>query len=212
MIAGWPRPAYVPRSVSGMPGWVCSHALDVGLVDHRLVVGRARRAVGRPFEVRRDHHAGHRVAQRIDLRWCAARGQVVGLQVIGEQRLAEVEVAVKRLAVGIEQQLARIAAVPRGRIPRAVDAETVALVRLDGREVAVPDVAVDLVEVDPLLAAVLGDQAQLYPFGHLGEQREVGACTVVAGAKGISGARPDGGYRRLIRRHQSAHQPVAAAI
>src|ERR687896_642527 len=111
---------------------------------------------------------------------------------------------------------------PGGRVPWPVDTEAVALAGGDGGQVAVPDVAVDLIEVDPLLAAVLGDQAQFHPLGHLGEQREVGARPVVGGAKGITGARPDGGYRyfssssragvRLSRRHQSTHQPVAAAI
>ena len=105
------------------------HALDVGLVDHCLVVGRARCAVGRPLEERVDHHAGHGVAERVDLGRGPAGDQVVGLQVIGEQGLGEVEVAVKRLAVRVEQQLARIAAVPGRWIPRAVDPEAVALIR-----------------------------------------------------------------------------------
>jgi hypothetical protein len=40
-----------------------------------------------------------------------------------------------------------------------VHSESVALPGGDGGEIAVPDVAVDLVEVDSLLAAVLGNQA-----------------------------------------------------
>ena len=102
---------------------------------------------------------------------------------------------------------------PGGGIPRAVDAEAVALPGCDGGQIAVPDVAVDLVEVDALLGAVLADQAQLDPLGDLGEQREVGARTVVGGTEGIARSRPDGGYRRRrVGRHQLTHQPVAAAI
>ena len=63
-------------------------------------------------------------------------GGIVGFQVVGEQRLGEVEVAVERLAVRVEQQLARVAAVPRRRVPRAVHPEAVALARGDGGQVA----------------------------------------------------------------------------
>ncbi len=192
------------------------HALDVRLVDHRLVVrGGARRAVGGPLEERVDHDAGHGVAERVDARRRAPPGgQVVGVQVVGEQRLAEVERAVERLAVRVEQQLARVAAVPGRRVPRPVHPEAVALARCDCGQVAVPDVAVDLVEVDALLAAVLADQAEFDAFGDLREQREVGARPVIGGAEGgIGGARPYGGYRgRLVRCHQPTHQPVASAI
>ena len=53
----------------------------------------------------------------------------VGVQVVGEQRLGEVEVAVEGLAVRVEQQLARIAAMTRRGIPRPVHPEAVALAR-----------------------------------------------------------------------------------
>ena len=189
------------------------HALDVSLVDDGLVVRRARRTVGCPLEKRVDHNAGHGVPQRVDPRWRAARRQVLRVQVVGEQRLGKVELAVERLAVRVEQQFARIAAVPGRGIPWPVHPESVSLPRRDGRQVAVPHVAVDLVEIDPLLGAVLGDQAQLHPLGHLGEQREVGARAVVCGAEGIAFTRPDRGYgRRFGRRHQARHQPVAKPI
>ncbi len=153
------------------------------------------------------------MAEGIDHRRGAAGGQVVSLQVVGEQRLGEVEVAVERLAVRVEQQLARIAAVTRRGIPWPVYPEAVTLTGCDGGQVAVPHVAVDLVEVDALLAAVLGDQAQLHPLGDLGEQREVRARAVVCGAErivvpghtvGTDAGSADG--------HQPTHQPVAAPI
>ncbi len=144
-------------------GMGLGHALDVCLVDDRLVVGRPRRAVGCPLEERVDDHAGHGVAQRVHHRRGSTRGLIGfhiftgGRQVVGEQRLAEVEFAVEGLAIRIEQQLAGIAAVPGGGIPRPVHPEAVALTRGHRRQIGVPDVSVDLVEVDPLLGAVLGD-------------------------------------------------------
>jgi hypothetical protein len=56
-----------------------------------------------------------------------------------------------------------------------------------------PNEAVDLVEVDPVLAAVLGDQAQLDPLRALGVQREVGGRAVIGGAQRVALARPRGG-------------------
>ncbi len=41
------------------------HALDVGLVDHGVVVWVFRCAVGSPVEERVDHHRRHRVAERV---------------------------------------------------------------------------------------------------------------------------------------------------
>ena len=193
------------------------HALDVCLVDDRLVVGRPRRAVGCPLEERVDDHAGHGVAQRIHHRRGSTRGLIGfpiftgGRQVVGEQRLAEVEFAVEGLAIRIEQQLAGIAAVPGRGIPRPVHPEAVALTRGHRRQIGVPDVSVDLVEVDPLLGAVLGDQAQFDFVGHLGEQRKVGPRTVIGGAQRVGAPGPDGRHRnRFGGRHQPTHQPVAA--
>src|SRR2546427_196322 len=75
------------------------HPFDVSLVDDGLVVRRARRAIGGPLEERVDHDACHGVAQRVDPRRRTARGGIVGCQVVGEQRLGELEVAVERLAI-----------------------------------------------------------------------------------------------------------------
>ena len=86
------------------------HALDVGLVDDRLVVGGARCMVGPPLEERVDHHAGHGVPQRVDPRRDPAAGRIVGFEVIGVERLGEIEVAVEGFAVRVEEQLAGVAA------------------------------------------------------------------------------------------------------
>ncbi len=157
-----------------------------------------------PVEERVDHHAGHGVAERVDHRGSPGVGpigvgavRVDGLEVVGEQRLAEGEIAVERLAVRVEQQLARVTPVAGRRIEGAVDAKSVALARGDVRQIGVPDVSVDLVEGDPRLAAVVVDQAQLDLLGDLGEQREVGARAVIGGAERIRGPRPNGGQSGL---------------
>ena len=176
------------------------HALDMGLIDDRLVIRRQRCPVESPVEERIDHHAGHRVAERVDHRGSTGFARVAvrvnAVQVIGEQRLPEGEVAVERLPVRVEQQLAGVTAVAGGRVERPVHPESVALARGDVRQIRVPDVAVHLVERDSRLAAVLRDQAQLHLVGHFGEQRKVGASTVIGGAERIGGARPDGSQRR----------------
>ena len=154
----------------GYAGVRLRHSLDVRLVDDRLVIRRAGSAIRAPLEERVDHDAGHGVAEGVDVWRLAAGDQIVGFEIEGVQRLGELEFAVERLAVRVEQQLARIAAVPRRRAPRPVYPEAVALTGSDRRQVAVPHVTVDLLEVDAVLAAVLADQAQLDSLGDLGEQ------------------------------------------
>jgi hypothetical protein len=65
-----------------------------------------------------------------------------------------------------------------------VDPVAVALARLHGGQVAVPDEAVDLAQGDPGLGLVVGEQAQLHALGDLGEDREVRPGAVVARAQG----------------------------
>ena len=60
-----------------------------------------------------------------------------------------------------------------GRV-RAVHPVAVLLARADTRQVAVPDEAIHLGELNPRLAAIPAvEQAQLHPLGHLGEQGEL---------------------------------------
>ena len=81
-------------------------ALDVRLVDHRLVVGVARRPVLLPVEERIDHDRLHRV-----------RAGVLGVALlgvaerVGEARRRPVDRSLECLRVRVEQQLARVAAV-----------------------------------------------------------------------------------------------------
>jgi hypothetical protein len=115
------------------------------------------------------------------------------------QRGIPAQLAVEGLRVRVDQELAGIAAVPAGRIVRAVDAEAVALSRADAREVAVPDVGIDLREVDARLGPALVEQAQLDPLRDARVQREVGAAAVEARAERIRISRPDLQVRLLQR-------------
>ena len=152
-------------------------ALDVGFVDHGLVVRRVRGAVALPVEERVDHHALHHVLGGVLI--------VVGVlvaEVVGEHGLVPVHATLHGLDVGVEQQLAGVAAQTLGRVPRAVHAVAVALTGLDLREVGVPHVAVHGGDIHAGFLAVLVEQTQLNLFGHFREKGEISACAVERGA------------------------------
>ncbi len=184
-----------PKSF-GDAGMDPGQALDVGLVDDGLVVRGEWCAVERPVEEGVDHHAGHGLAERVDHRGstgvCRVAFWANGVHVVREQRLPEGEVAVEGFSVRVEQQLARVTPVAGRRIEQPVDSKPVALAWADVRQVGVPDVSVHLVEGDARLAAVVVDQAQVDLVGDLGEQRKVGAGTVIGGPEWIGVARPHG--------------------
>ena len=109
---------------------------------------------------------------------------------VGVERLVPGDPAVDRLRVRVEQQLARVAPVAAGRVVGPVHAVAVALARHDPRQVAVPDQRLALGEVVAGLDAVVVEQAQLHPLRDLGEDREVGAATVVGRAEGVRRSGP----------------------
>ena len=162
------------------------HSLDVCLVDDRLVVGDVEASVALPVEERVDHHGlGHvRAGVVVVARVLVAEGVAV-------QALVPVDVARGGLGVGVEQQLVRVAAQPLLRVPRPAHPVAVALTGLDPRQVAVPDVGVDLGQLDPGLGAGLVEEAELDLLGDLAEQREVGAAPVERRAQRVGAPRPD---------------------
>ena len=100
-------------------------ALDVGLIDDRVVPGDPRRPILAPVERRIDDHAlrnsGGAVAVVLaEVRVCMA-------DFIAEQHVAPADGAIDRLGVGVQQELGGIEAVPVGRVVGAVDAVPVAL-------------------------------------------------------------------------------------
>ena len=110
-------------------------ALDVQLVDHRLVPRRPRRAVIPPRERIVDDRGQRRVRGAV---------AIVGRRVVGEshakaeERIVPPRRASDDLRVRIHDQLARVEALSVLRRVRAVDAEAVELTRMDVWQVAVP--------------------------------------------------------------------------
>ena len=122
-------------------------AAHVRLVDQRLVVGGARLPVVGPVEVRVDHHAARHERRAVA---GVHRRRITGL--VGKQRRVPAQPALDGLAVGVQQQLGRVAAVAAGRVIGPVHPVAVALAGADAGQVAVPDEAVDLGQLDPGLA------------------------------------------------------------
>nr|BFF14623.1 hypothetical protein GCM10025699_59260 [Microbacterium flavescens] len=69
-------------------------------------------------------------------------------------------------------------------------AVAVSLTGLDGRQIGVPDVGVDLAELDPRLGARLVEETQLDLGGGFAEDREIGAAAVVGRAEWVGIAGP----------------------
>ena len=143
ITAGWAMPGVGAAQLLGHVGVERGQPLDVRLVDDALVVGAAERAVALPVEVGVDHDAEQHVRRGVLV---VARLGVV--EVVAEQRRAPVDGARGRLGVGVEQQLARVAAQPAAGVVGAVDAVAVALPGLHLGQVAVPHEGVDLGDLD----------------------------------------------------------------
>ena len=118
-------------------------------------------------------------------RLSSSLGSLGVVEPVGEQRLVAVDLAVDRLRVRVEQQLGRVAALAPLRVVGAVHPVAVALAGPHRGQVAVPDEAVDLGQLDAALGAVVVDEAELDPVGDLREQGEVRARPVVRGAEGV---------------------------
>ncbi len=161
-------------------------ALDVRLVDQRLVVRRVRAPVALPVEERGDHDAQHHALPGVVV---VAR---VGVsELVAEHRLVPGDVADRGLGVGVEQELGRVAAQPLRGVVGAVDAVAVALAGLQVGQVAVPHERVDLEHRDPGLLARVVEEAQLDLLGDLAEDREVGADPVERRAQRVGATGPD---------------------
>ena len=93
-------------------------ALDVRLVDHRLVPRRAQRAVALPVEARVDHHA---LRDRVGVVLVVALEvgvRLAGRDVREDVAAVEPDRALDRLRVRVEQELARVEAVALARARR----------------------------------------------------------------------------------------------
>ncbi len=171
------------------------HRPHVRLVDHGLVVRDPQRAVVGPVEERVDDHRALGVGRRV-----VVVERAVVAEPVGVQRLVPVDLPVDGLGVRVEQQLGGVAPVAAGGVVRAVDAEAVALPGHDPGQVAVPDQGLALGQVVTGLLAVVVEQAQLDALGHLREDREVRATTVVGRAErvGRSGPHVQGAHLNVL--------------
>ena len=160
-------------------------ALDVDLVDDRLVELDVRRPVVAPVEVRVVHdRPGHERGAVVVV------ARVLVAERVGKAGRVPVDLSLDGLGVGVDEQLGRVAALAVLGRPRPVDPVAVTLPGRDRRQVGVPAERVHLFEAEPFLAALVVEQAQVDGLGHLGEQREVGPGAVVGGSEWIRAPRP----------------------
>ena len=143
-------------------------ALDMHLVQHRVLVGVARTAPLAPGEDGIDDKAARNVDRRVQ--WA---GPVRIGRVVAEDFRSEPDLAVDGPRVRVEQQLRRVVAHPAGRVPRPGDPVAVGLPRSDARHEPVPHPGVVLRQGDPGLRAAVVEQAQLHRVaaGRHGEVR-----------------------------------------
>ena len=170
----------------------CREALDVHLVDDRVVPRNPRSLVIAPFEggienrgQRRERGAVARVRLQVAL------GMVHSVSV---HRVVPAQGAADPLRIRIEDHLGRVEAVPGARVVRAAYPVAVQLPRPDVEQVAVPD------EIGPLrqgktsgLSRRVGavEEAQLHLLGMLREDREVDTLSVPGRAERVRLAGPD---------------------
>ena len=173
------------------------HALDVGLVDDRVAPGDARACDAEPVEVvGHDHRTGD-VGGRVAV---VAHEVVVALADVPEGLRPQVDHAVDGPGVGIHEQLVGVPPPPARGVPRTVHPEAVARARRDSGDVGVEDVERRLAQVDPMLGAVVVEQAQVDRLGALGPDRHVDAVAVGHDAEGVPVARPQ---VRAVGAHRS---------
>ncbi len=166
-------------------------ALDVHLVDDRLVPRRLEQPVALPVEGRVDHDAlRHR--DRVVL----AVGDEIRLLAVGrvrrDPRRVPVDAALDRPGVGVDHELRRVEPVALLGGVGAVHAVAVALPGADPGQVSVPVERGTLRELVARLATLLVVEAELDPLGVLGEQREVRSLSVPRRAEWGRAAGPQG--------------------
>src|SRR5438067_7633155 len=101
------------------------------------------------------------------------------VELVAEQRLIPVDVALECFRIRIEQELLRVAPQPSLRLVRTMHAEAIALTWPDVGEVTVPDERVPLGQAEPGLLALVVVQAQIDAVGNFAEDGEVRAAPVV---------------------------------
>src|SRR3954452_4451472 len=149
----------------GHVGVQVSEPFDVGLIDDRVGERRARRSVVAPFERLGTHDGAGDV-----------RGGVG--RVVSVDGRVPLDAAPDGAGVGIEEQLGRVAAQARARVPRTVDPEAVARAVAGTGHTALPDVAIAELERMARLAAAFVEDADVHAVGDAAEHREAHAVAL----------------------------------
>jgi hypothetical protein len=156
-------------------------ALDVGLVDDRVVPRRAGALVVPPREQGVGHHRLGNVRGRIPP---VERG-VVATDFVAEHRIVPVEVAVDGVGVGVDKKLVGVEPEAVVGLVTAVHPVAVPLAGADAGQVAVPHEGGDLGQGVARLVAAVVEQTQLHPMGRLGEEGEIGTFSIPGGTRGV---------------------------
>ena len=155
--------------------------LDVDLVDHRVRLLSARVPVLAPVEGLVDDDGHRHVTRRVEpTRPAPTRRVAVDLRAVAQ-------VAVQGSGGRVDEQLVRVEPKPTGGIVGALDPEPVTLPGGQPRYEAVPHPEVPLREQQPLLGAVLADEAERHRLGRRRDDRDVGA---LGGEGDVDGQRP----------------------
>ena len=151
------------------------------------------RPVVAPVEVRVVHDGPGHVRGAV-----VVVARVLVAEVVREARPVPPDLALDGLGVRVEQQLGRVAPLPRAPAPtgRAPGSRTAG--RAPPRAGSRASRRRRSRRAATRRSAVVVEQAQLDLLGHLGEQREVRAAAVVGGAERVGTARPDlDGFRHM---------------
>ncbi len=185
-------------------------ALDVDLVQDRVVIGDPGTGIVSPVEViAADDRARH---ERRTVRLVAPSRRC---DIMAEDGRSPLDGAIDGAGIGVEEQLARVAAAPGGRVPRPVDAVAVALARSDAGKVAMPAVAGHLGQVDAALSTIVVEETELDTLCDPREDAEIGAQAVERRAQRIG---PTGPHRCLevatagdarVLRHRRGHRTAS---
>jgi hypothetical protein len=149
-----------PAQLLGHPGMKLGKALDVELVDDRILECRPRRPVAVPVTVRAVHHRPRHERSRIS-RILAPDGRV------------RYQAAGHRARVRIKQELGRITSQSLRRVPRAMHAKPVAGTVSDPIDGPSPHEPLVHLQRSATLGAPLVEQAKINGIGDAAEHGEV---------------------------------------
>ena len=146
-------------------------SLDMRLIDHRFGQGTVQGTVVAPGEAGVHDHRLRHVLRAV----AAVEGQVgiVMPDPVSHQRVMRGGPSRQPLGIGVDQQLARVEAMPFVGAIGAVHPKAVFLAWAQPLDMAVPDMALAFGQIDPRLSVAFVEQAQHGAFGMLRKHRKV---------------------------------------